>query len=228
MHQFDTPERSPGRAEVRKGRGASGETGRGGGQPRPTLRTAPSPSAPIPYVWPGERTCGRRKKPCRRSPGNPHDRLQRPPFRTRHHPDRCLLSVRDQCQAADVAFTFKQWGAWGPDGIRRDKRRPTVDCWRGGCGRNGRNPVGCYCRRRNPHRFPNDLPLTMHSSRTSERTRRTHPSRSMLVPSRSRTGSMHELTGAPPPRRRGTDRQRTGGIVLDRIGRRYLPKLVSR
>ena len=32
------------------------------------------------------------------------------------------LSVRDQCQAAGVAFTFKQWSAWGPDGIRRDKK----------------------------------------------------------------------------------------------------------
>ena len=32
------------------------------------------------------------------------------------------LSVRDQCRAAGVAFTFKQWGAWGPDGIRRDKK----------------------------------------------------------------------------------------------------------
>jgi protein gp37 len=32
------------------------------------------------------------------------------------------LSVRDQCEAAGVAFTFKQWGAWGPDGVRRDKK----------------------------------------------------------------------------------------------------------
>ena len=32
------------------------------------------------------------------------------------------LSVRDQCQAAGVAFTFKQRSAWGPDGIRRDKK----------------------------------------------------------------------------------------------------------
>lgn len=32
------------------------------------------------------------------------------------------LSVRDQCQAAGVAFTFKQWGTCGPDGVRRDKK----------------------------------------------------------------------------------------------------------
>lgn len=30
-------------------------------------------------------------------------------------------SVRDHCQAAGVAFLFKQWGAWGPDGVRRSK-----------------------------------------------------------------------------------------------------------
>ena len=32
------------------------------------------------------------------------------------------LSVRDQCRAAGVAFLFKQWGAWGSDGVRRDKK----------------------------------------------------------------------------------------------------------
>jgi protein gp37 len=32
------------------------------------------------------------------------------------------LAVRDRCRAAGVAFTFKQWGAWRPDGVRRDKR----------------------------------------------------------------------------------------------------------
>jgi protein gp37 len=32
------------------------------------------------------------------------------------------LSVRDRCEAAGVAFLFKQWGAWGPDGVRRDKK----------------------------------------------------------------------------------------------------------
>ena len=32
------------------------------------------------------------------------------------------LSVRDRCLAAGAAFLFKQWGAWGPDGVRRDKQ----------------------------------------------------------------------------------------------------------
>lgn len=32
-------------------------------------------------------------------------------------------SVRRQAQAQGVAFFFKQWGAWGSDGVKRDKRR---------------------------------------------------------------------------------------------------------
>lgn len=31
--------------------------------------------------------------------------------------------VRTQAVAQDVPFFFKQWGAWGADGIRRDKKR---------------------------------------------------------------------------------------------------------
>lgn len=31
-------------------------------------------------------------------------------------------AVRVQCQAAGVAFFFKQWGAWGSDGVRRNKK----------------------------------------------------------------------------------------------------------
>lgn len=31
------------------------------------------------------------------------------------------LAVRDQCEAAGVAFFFKQWGGWGADGVRRAK-----------------------------------------------------------------------------------------------------------
>lgn len=31
--------------------------------------------------------------------------------------------VRRQALAQEVAFFFKQWGAWGADGIRRDKKR---------------------------------------------------------------------------------------------------------
>ena len=32
------------------------------------------------------------------------------------------LAVRDRCRAAGAAFLFKQWGTWGPDGVRRDKK----------------------------------------------------------------------------------------------------------
>ena len=32
------------------------------------------------------------------------------------------LSVRDRCRTASVAFLFKLWGAWGPDGVRRDQK----------------------------------------------------------------------------------------------------------
>ena len=31
-------------------------------------------------------------------------------------------NVRTQCEAQGVAFFFKQWGAWGADGIRRSKK----------------------------------------------------------------------------------------------------------
>ena len=32
-------------------------------------------------------------------------------------------NVRTQAMAQGVAFFFKQWGAWGADGVRRDKKR---------------------------------------------------------------------------------------------------------
>lgn len=32
-------------------------------------------------------------------------------------------NVRRQAQSQGVAFFFKQWGAWGADGVRRDKKR---------------------------------------------------------------------------------------------------------
>lgn len=32
------------------------------------------------------------------------------------------ISVRDQCTAAGVPFFFKQWGAWGADNVRRNKK----------------------------------------------------------------------------------------------------------
>lgn len=31
-------------------------------------------------------------------------------------------SIRIQCEEADVAFFFKQWGGWGADGVKRAKR----------------------------------------------------------------------------------------------------------
>jgi protein gp37 len=36
------------------------------------------------------------------------------------HPD-WALDLRDQCAGANVPFHFKQWGAHGSDGVRRDK-----------------------------------------------------------------------------------------------------------
>jgi protein gp37 len=33
-----------------------------------------------------------------------------------------VRKVRDQCNKERVPFFFKQWGAWGPDGIRRSKK----------------------------------------------------------------------------------------------------------
>ena len=33
-----------------------------------------------------------------------------------------VRSVREQCRRAAVPFFFKQWGAWGPDGVRRTKK----------------------------------------------------------------------------------------------------------
>jgi protein gp37 len=32
-----------------------------------------------------------------------------------------VRSIRDLCAPAKVPFFFKQWGAWGPDGIKRSK-----------------------------------------------------------------------------------------------------------
>ena len=32
------------------------------------------------------------------------------------------VSLRDQCEKAGVHFFFKQWGAWGKDGVKRSKK----------------------------------------------------------------------------------------------------------
>lgn len=33
-----------------------------------------------------------------------------------------VASIRDQCERANVDFFFKQWGAWGEDGVKRSKK----------------------------------------------------------------------------------------------------------
>jgi protein gp37 len=33
-----------------------------------------------------------------------------------------VLDIRSQCELKGVEFFFKQWGAWGPDGVKRSKR----------------------------------------------------------------------------------------------------------
>lgn len=32
------------------------------------------------------------------------------------------LNVKRQCEEQDVRFFFKQWGAFGADGVKRDKK----------------------------------------------------------------------------------------------------------
>ncbi len=31
-------------------------------------------------------------------------------------------NIKTQCEAENVAFFFKQWGGWGADGIKRNKK----------------------------------------------------------------------------------------------------------
>ena len=33
-----------------------------------------------------------------------------------------VLRILDQCEGAGVDFFFKQWGAWGNDGVKRSKK----------------------------------------------------------------------------------------------------------
>lgn len=37
-------------------------------------------------------------------------------------PADCFRALRDRCIEANVPFFFKQWGTWGEDGIRRNKK----------------------------------------------------------------------------------------------------------
>ena len=32
-----------------------------------------------------------------------------------------VRNIKVQCERADKAFFFKQWGTWGSDGVKRDK-----------------------------------------------------------------------------------------------------------
>jgi protein gp37 len=34
-----------------------------------------------------------------------------------------VMNIKQQCEKQKVAFFFKQWGGWGADGIKRDKKR---------------------------------------------------------------------------------------------------------
>lgn len=42
--------------------------------------------------------------------------------RARRTPADWFRGLRDQCQRSDTPFFFKQWGTYGEDGIRRDKK----------------------------------------------------------------------------------------------------------
>lgn len=33
-----------------------------------------------------------------------------------------VISIKNQCRNQKVAFFFKQWGTWGPDGVKRSKK----------------------------------------------------------------------------------------------------------
>jgi protein gp37 len=33
------------------------------------------------------------------------------------------INVQQQCSQQNVAFFFKQWGTWGEDGIKRNKKK---------------------------------------------------------------------------------------------------------
>jgi protein gp37 len=33
-----------------------------------------------------------------------------------------VVSIKEQCEKNEIAFFFKQWGTWGADGIRRNKK----------------------------------------------------------------------------------------------------------
>ncbi|RDU72432.1 DUF5131 domain-containing protein [Helicobacter aurati] len=43
-------------------------------------------------------------------------------FRARAMQESWVMNIQKQCQNQGVAFFFKQWGTWGSDGIKRNKK----------------------------------------------------------------------------------------------------------
>ena len=43
-------------------------------------------------------------------------------FGARPMQEQWATRLRDQCEMANVDFFFKQWGAWGKDGVKRTKK----------------------------------------------------------------------------------------------------------
>ena len=42
--------------------------------------------------------------------------------RARRTPVQWFRNIRDACKRSNTPFFFKQWGTWGPDGIKRGKK----------------------------------------------------------------------------------------------------------
>ena len=36
--------------------------------------------------------------------------------------ERWVMSIKNQCKYQGVPFFFKQWGTWGVDGVKRNKK----------------------------------------------------------------------------------------------------------
>ena len=43
-------------------------------------------------------------------------------FNARAMQESWVLNIKNQCEAQQVVFFFKQWGAWGSDGVKRSKK----------------------------------------------------------------------------------------------------------
>lgn len=42
--------------------------------------------------------------------------------RARPMDEKWIINIKDQCEKSDVAFFFKQWGTWGADKVKRNKK----------------------------------------------------------------------------------------------------------